>query len=631
MATRTIRTTPSSIGPTEVDPRDRTTRFAIDVAEGRVVAGPHVRNACRRHLDDLAHGSARGLTYDLAAAEHVWRFFEGVLKLSEGQFEAQPFLLHPSQAFKLGSLFGWKRADGSRRFRRAYIEEGKGNGKSPFAGGVGLYGLTADGEAGAQIYAAGAKKDQAGILFADAVKMVRKAPALAKRLQFSGGIGREYNIANHSTGGFFRPISKDAGKTGSGPRPHFALCDEVHEHPNRDVMEMLERGFKFRRQPLLLMITNSGHDRHSICWEEHEHAVRVAAGTRTPDDAFTYVGEPIDDETFSWVAALDKDDDPFEDPRCWAKANPLLGTILTEEYLAGVVRQAKAMPGKANGILRLHFCRWTDADQAWISREALDAVLAEFDPATEHADKTLNLGLDLSGTQDLSAAGVVVETGQVEREGEDGRKVMLPTYDAWIEAWIPGDKVQDKTAADQAPYDVWVEQGFLRAPPGTRVRFDFIAAWLAQLAQDHQVRGLGYDRYAYSKFAEELDAAGVKIPEWEHPQGGRRRAKVPDEIVEAARRQGVEPPQGLWMPGSLNFLEELILDRRIRIRRNPVFVSAAMSAAIEEDAFGNRWFSKRRATQRIDPLVALAMAVGVAQMVLPPPPVYRASDLIMVI
>jgi phage terminase large subunit-like protein len=108
------------------------------------------------------------------------------------------------------------RSDGTRRFRRAYIEEGKGNGKSPFAGGLGLYGLTADGEAGAQIYAAGAKKEQAGILFADAAKMVRKSPALLKRLKFSGGVGREYNIAYLKTGGFFRPISKDAGKTGSG-------------------------------------------------------------------------------------------------------------------------------------------------------------------------------------------------------------------------------------------------------------------------------------------------------------------------------------------------------------------------------------------------------------------------------
>ena len=339
---------------------------------GRVVAGPHVRNACRRHLQDLAKGQARGLRYDLAGAQHVWGFFEGVLKLSEGQFEGIPFKLAPSQAFKLGSIFGWKRADGTRRFRRAYIEEGKGNGKSPFAGGVGLYMMTADGEAGAEIYAAGATKDQAGILFRDAVKMVRKSPALLRRLKFSGGERREYNIAQLKTGSFFRPISKMAGTTGSGPRPHAGLCDELHEHPSRAVLDMLEAGFKFRRQPLLLMITNSGSDKKTLCGEEHNHAVRVAAGNASAtDDDPAYIGEPIDDETFSFVCALDKGDDPLNDPSCWPKANPLLGVILTETFLASAVRKAKQIPGKLNTTLRLNFCRWTDSENGWITREAL--------------------------------------------------------------------------------------------------------------------------------------------------------------------------------------------------------------------------------------------------------------------
>lgn len=148
---------------------DRTRAYAEDVVAGRIVAGPHVRNACRRHLLDLETGHERGLWFDPEAAQYVFDFFESVLRLSEGQFDGQPFTLHPSQAFILGSIFGWKRQDGTRRFRRAYIEQGKGNGKSPLAGGIGLFGLTSDGEAGAQIYAAAAKREQAGILFADAV------------------------------------------------------------------------------------------------------------------------------------------------------------------------------------------------------------------------------------------------------------------------------------------------------------------------------------------------------------------------------------------------------------------------------------------------------------------------------
>ena len=218
------------MGKTKTQPTassgDRTRAYAEAVVSGEIVAGPHVRNACRRHLADLERTD--GIWFDHAAATEAFAYFETVLKLSEGQFEGRPFELQPSQAFIIGSLFGWKRADGRRRFRRAYIEQGKGNGKSPLAGGIGLKGLAADGEAGAQIYAAAAKREQAGILFADAVKMVKQSPALAKRLEFSGGPGREFNIAHHASGSFFRPVSRDTGKTGSGPRPYFVLADEVH-------------------------------------------------------------------------------------------------------------------------------------------------------------------------------------------------------------------------------------------------------------------------------------------------------------------------------------------------------------------------------------------------------------------
>ncbi|WP_374833921.1 terminase large subunit [Paenochrobactrum pullorum] len=584
--------------------------YARAVLSGVEVAGPHVRNACRRHFDDLEKASERGLHFDEAAAHRVFRFFEERLKLNEGQFEGRPFQLHASQAFKLGSLFGWKREDGSRRFRRAYIEEGKGNGKSPFAGGVGLYGLIADNEAGAQIYAAAAKKEQAGILFQDAVKMVRAAPALVERLKFSGGMGKEFNIAHHKSQSFFRPISKDSGKSGSGPRPHFALCDEVHEHPDRSTMEMLERGFKFRRQPLLLMITNSGSDKNSICWEEHEHAVRVAAGTQTPDDDFTYVGEVIDDTTFAWVCALDKDDDPLEDPTCWKKANPLLGVILTQEYLAGVVAQAKQMPGKLNGILRLHFCCWTDADKAWMPRETVESVMDDFEPELEHAEKHVFMGVDLSGSRDMTVLACVVPTGFKEMEREDGSTVSLPTFDAWVEAWTPGDTLKARAAADKAPYDLWVQQGWLNAPAGQRIRYDFVASRVQQLDQEFDIQSIAYDRYAYDKFREELEALGVEVVHVAHPQGGKIRARPEPEKVEAAKAAGLPPPQGLWMPGSVSALEDMIIDGRIRMRRNPVLMTALMGATFDRDAQDNRWFVKTKASVRIDAAVALAMAVG---------------------
>lgn len=592
---------------------DRATAYAEAVLSGDLVAGPHVRNSCRRHIDDLARDD---IAYDPEAGAKTLRFFEQKLFLSEGQFEGRPFRSHPAQDFIIGSLFGWKRLDGTRRFRRAYIEQGKGNGKSPLAGGIGLYGLVADGEAGAEVYSAGATKEQAGILFRDAVKMVRKSPDLdperSDRLKLSGGPGREFNIAYLRKGSFFRPVSRETKKTGSGPRPHFALVDELHEHPDAGIIEILERGFKFRRQPLLLMITNSGSDRASVCWAEHEHAIRVAAGNRDARDGdAAYLGEVIDDTTFSYVCGLDEGDDPLEDPSCWVKANPLLGVTITEEYLAGVVAQAKNIPAKLNNIQRLHFCQWTDAETAWMTRAALEPVIAEIDPAA-HKGAKVWVGCDLSQNKDITALAVVVRTGDVAVEAiRDGEKqvVLKPTFDAWIEAWTPGDTLKARALRDKLPYDVWAKDGHIQAPKGQSIRYDHVAQALAEYVHDYDVQCVAYDRYAFRRgFEPECEKLGLSVEFVEHPQGGTKKGK-PTAAMKQAKGEAAE---GLWMPGSIRELEDAILEGRIRLRRNPVLISAMMSAVTDEDRWGNYWLAKERAVNKIDCAIALAMAVGAA-------------------
>ncbi|MES0052188.1 terminase large subunit [Mesorhizobium sp. M0078] len=607
--------TAKKIRPLNISRADPVDAYALDVCEGRIVAGPHVRNACRRHLNDRAHGHERGLIWDRAAALDVINFFPDVLRLNGGQFEGKPFELHASQKFKIGSIFGWKRteSDGAvlRRFRRAYIEEGKGNGKSPLAAGIGHYCMIADGEAAAEIYAAAAAKDQAFVLFRDAVAMYEQSPALKAALTPSGG-NPVWNLSYLATRSFFRPISREGAH--SGPRPYIALCDEIHEHPDGKVIEMLERGFKFRRAPLLFMITNSGSDRNSICWDEHQHAVRVAAGTATPDDDFTYVGEVIDDSTFSYVCALDLNDDPFTDPTCWQKANPLFGVTLKHDYLAGVVAQAKDIPSKRNGILRLHFCVWTEADEAWIPRPLLDKVMADFDPYELHKGKKIAAaGLDLSGAKDLTAAAFVVRTGTKTIVRTDGEEVELPTFDAWIEAWTPRDTMDERSKTDNVPYRVWVDSGYLNAPEGKRIRYDHVAAKFAALNTEHGIEVLAFDKYAFDKFETELDDYGVELVTVAHPQGGKKRAKPNEDKIEAAKKAGTAPPLGLWMPGSVAAMEELILEERIRFRASPVLLTALMGVAMETDPLmGNQWFSKKKSTVRIDPAVATAMAVGAA-------------------
>jgi len=556
---------------------DETTAYAIAVKSGEIVAGPYVRAACDRHLDDLENGHKRGLHWDVEAAAKIIRYCRTVLRLSEGQFEGRPFNPEPSQCFILGSLFGWKRADGTRRFRRAYIEQGKGNGKSPLAGAIGLYGLASDGEAGAQIYSAGATKEQAGILFRDAINMRDKSDALANATVTSGGPGREYNLAHLKSGSFFRPVSRETKKTGSGPRPHFALCDELHEHPDGGVIEILERGFKFRRQPLLVMITNSGTDRQSVCWEERKHAVAVVE--RRVDD----------DSTFSYVCALDEGDDPLNDPSCWIKANPLLNVTISEEYLAGVAKQARDLPGKRNGILRLHFCVWTDAENAWIEKELWDKVIDRSLELEAFEGKPCWIGMDLSSSRDMTAIALVFEHG----EDEEGR----PKYAVFVKGFLPKASHQALIDKDGEHWAVFAENSDqLEIFDSKVVRLDEVARELVDLCALFDVECIGYDTWLFQRFEQELDDIGASLPVVEHPQSYK-----------------IAKDSGLCMPHSITALETLILEDRIRIQFNPVLGYAASSAAFVESPAGLRRFDKQKAGKsKIDALVAVTMGVGTA-------------------
>ncbi|MBT9373192.1 terminase large subunit [Rhizobium sp. CSW-27] len=567
---------------------DPVTAWAADVLRGKIIAGPHVRNTCRRHLLDLRDGPARGLVWDLEEAKKRIKWFHDKLRLNGGQFEGRPFKLHPSQAFRVGSLFGWKWAEtGLRRFRRFYDEEGKGNGKSPLLAGIGIAMMVADGEPRAEVYAAAAKKDQAQVLFRDAVAMRDQSPELAKRIKPSG-IDPVWQLTYISTKGdkrFFKPISSDAAQ--SGPRPSCALCDEVHEHPNRDVMEMLERGFKFRRQPLLVMATNSGSDRKSVCWEEHEHAVKVAAGIIE------------DDTTLSFVCSLDEGDDWENDPSCWVKANPLLDVTVTTEYLEGVVKQARQMPGKRNGIARLHFCEWTQSVNAAIKREAWVACRKDLDlPALIAGGYPCYGGLDLSRTRDFTAFTLT----WVLDATKDAERLASKT---WF--WTPADTLKDRANTDQAPYELWVDQAHIEAVPGQRLKYSWLAEALARLCAVYAPLEIGGDQYGLEQLQEHLSADGVSLPITIHPQGFQKR------IIDRDR----EAPEGeqelyLWMPHSINMFENALYEQRMEIDPNPMLDLCAASVVYAENRTGHRMFDKENAFGRIDGMVSTAMSVGIA-------------------
>ena len=314
------------------------------------------------------------------------------------------------------------------------------------------------------------------------------------------------------------------------------------------------------------------------------------------------------------MCALDDGDDPLNDPSCWQKANPLLGVTITEEYLAGVVAQAKNLPTKQNNILRLHFCMWTDSDVAWMSREVVEPLMADFDLA-QHKGKDIFCGLDLSQSRDITAQGNTVVTGEKEVEvtEKDGtkKKVKKPTFDVWIEAWTPGDTMKERFERDKLPYPVWAQQGFIHAPPGQNINNLHVAQTLVEYDRDYNVQMVAYDRYAFKRFEEDAAQVGLALNFVEHPQGGMKKGKPTPEMEAEAKREGKQA-EGLWFPGSLKLLEDAMLEGRVRFRRNPVLISAIMSAVVEKDKWDNAWLSKAKSVNKIDAIVAVVMSFGAA-------------------
>ncbi|QTL01921.1 terminase large subunit [Aquabacter sp. L1I39] len=577
---------------------DATTDYARAVATGEIVAGPYVRAACDRHLRDLEDGPARGLTWDLESASRAITFFRDVLTVEVEETgedggvtsRAVRFVLQPWQAFIVGSIFGWKGALGFRRFRRAYVEIGKGNGKSPLAAGIGHYMLSATRKLRAEVYSAATDRDQASILFRDAVSMYERSPALARRLMPSG-INPVWQLTHPKTGSFFKPVSSDK-KGKSGIRPYCALIDEVHEHPDNAVIEMLRAGTKGNQEALIFEITNSGFDRRSVCRAEHEYTVKVVTGIAENDAWFGY------------IAALDEGDDPFEDETCWVKANPNLGVSIQPLFIREQVQEAKGMPSKEGLVRRLHFCQWTDSETAAISRQVWTACQGKLDlEALRAKGYPCFGGLDLSRTRDLTAFTLTW--------------VLEATKDKWRFAshtwfWTPKDTLKDRAKIDRAPYDLWVRDGHMTATPGPRVSYRWVADELASLCARYEPKTIGCDQYGLEQLAEQLADKGIVLPCEVHPQGFNRRVVAKDET----RPDGTED-MVLWMPDSINKLEAALLETRIMVNPNPVMTMCAAGVVYEQNRTGHRMFDKSKATSRIDGMVSLAMSIGVATMETP--------------
>jgi phage terminase large subunit-like protein len=547
---------------------DRPTQYATDVVEGRVVASRLVRLACQRHLDDRTQrtGPDGDLVWNADEAQAAIDFFEQVLCLPEettrddGEappLDGSPFLLRPWQAFIVGALFGWYTSGGTRRFRTAYVETGKGSGKTPLAAGIALYLLIADGERGAQVFAAAVTRDQAKLAFTDAERMVQASPALREILD-----QKVNNLAVLETGSFFRPISSE--KRGlDGKRVHGAIIDELHEHASDIVVNKMRAGTKGRRSALIFEITNSGYDRHSVCWQHHEYSRSVLEGTQD------------NDTWFAFVCHLDDGDDWQTEGPHWLKANPNLGVSLPWQYLRDQVREAIGMPSKQNIVRRLNFCEWTEQAERWIEPVAWDASAGELRVPPRTLETLLEGracygGLDLSTTTDLSALVLLFLA-------DDGVVDVLPYF------WLPEDNLKRRVEKDRVPYDVWAREGLLLLTPGNVIDYEKIRDHVLLCQERFDMRELGYDPWNGQTLISWLEAAGVIC------------FKVPQRVT--------------TLTNPTKELEKRMLERRFRHHGHPILRWNALNAATESDAAGNIMLSKRRSMERIDGLAASVNAL----------------------
>jgi phage terminase large subunit-like protein len=536
----------------------RVDQYAERVHDRDIIAGPYVRLACARHLEERRQaltkaGHPRGFWFDQDAADHIIAFFETVLRLPDTldeDGEPIPFLLTPANTFIVGSLFGWKIAEnagGWRRYRESYAEMGKGNAKTPVAAGIGLYGLTMDGEQAAEIYSAATGIDQAKICWLDAQRMVDASPELAAIIHQS-----QNNLAYEPTMSFFRPVSNEKrGK--SGPRPHFVLIDELHEHADPVVVNKYRAGAKRRKQPMFFEITNSGFDRTSICWQHHEHSRKVLEGIVE------------DDRWFGYVCALDEGDDFLADQSCHIKANPNLGIVIQQEYLDRQVSNAKHIPAETNTVLRLNGCVWTQAKSAFFDRGKWDACQVASD--SELVGRPCYGGLDLGMSDDFTAWVRIWLLA-------DGRVGVRCRF------WVPRSAL---AKYPERPYAQWERAGLLTVTEGDTTDLDLVELAVIEDCRDSGVLEVSYDKRFASQLALHFMGVGIVC---------------------------VDTPQGFFLNEAIRKVSEWVVKGTLCHNGNAILGWMADNSVVVPGRQGELRLDKQRSKDKIDGIAALTMATS---------------------
>lgn len=503
------------------------------------------------------HAVLNGCYFRADKGQRVVSFFEKFLRLPEDPWAGQPFILMDWHRDEIVMpLYGWYRADGTRRYRKAYIEIPKKNAKSALCSGLGLYHLMADGVRGGQVYSAAASQEQARIVHRAAAKMVKMSPALVSRLRV---IDTSKRIVHDESGSFFKAMSAEH-HTQEGHNISALFFDELHAQRTRHLWDTLQFGTRARRQPLSVAITTAGWDRESICFEQHEYAQAILNGTIHDDRFFAYILAAKPDE--EW-----KDTESEACRAVWRRTNPALGIILSEDDFADDVREAQQSVAQENTLKRYRFNIWTSQAVGWLSMDAWHAC-PERVPDEELLGEECFAGLDLASTQDLSSMALFFPKQKAVK--------------VWF--WVPEDVAEAHDERDEAPYLEWARDGLITLTDGNVLDQERIRDDINAIVKSYRVREAAVDKYEGNWIMQKVGQLGVTPVMFPQTYAAMNEpAKALERMVLARELAHGHNPVLDWQAGNVGV--KLTIDEKMR----PVKMSR---------------------TGRIDGIVALTMAIG---------------------
>lgn len=424
--------------------------------------------------------------YDESKANHAISFIEKYCKHSKGKMGGKPFILEPWQKAKVAATFGIvHKITGERKYQRVVLIVARKNGKSTLSAAEGLYLFIADGEPGAEIYSVATKKDQAKIIWLEAKRMVKKSPALSKRIKpLVAELTCEIND------GIYKPVGRDSD-TLDGLNVHGATMDEIHAWTDKNLYDVIVDGTSARDEPLILITTTAGTVRENVYDDIYDEADRTINGYTDPDGY-------KDERSLFLVYELD-DRKTWTDEETWMQANPGLGTIKKTDALRDKVNKAKANSKLVKNLLTKDFDIPETTGEAWLTFETIDNR-DTFDMA-DLKPRYCIAGIDLSATTDLTCATIVFKVP------DDETTYVKQMY------WLPSDLIEVRSHEDKIPYDVWEDRGLLRRSGTNKVDYKDITKWLLEVQNemDCYIYRIGYDRWSAQYLVDELEQTFGKI------------------------------------------------------------------------------------------------------------------------